>query len=90
MARTRAEVEADASRIEEWLDALEHEESEVRDSADLRRIGEAITAGIASQRELQAAVDAARARGRSWAEIAMVVGVTRQTAQQRFGPKGGT
>lgn len=39
------------------------------------------------QAALQAAVDGQRARGKSWAGIAIGLGVTRSAAYQRFGPK---
>ncbi len=40
---------------------------------------------LEAQESLRAAVEAARARGRTWQEIGEVVGTTRQAAFQRFG-----
>jgi len=40
---------------------------------------------VADDEMLHEAVAVARAGGRSWAEVGLVLGVTRQTAQQRFG-----
>jgi hypothetical protein len=38
-----------------------------------------------ARRDLHVAVAQARERGASWAEVGQALGVTRQTAQQRFG-----
>jgi len=86
MPRTRAELEKAAAETEAWLDSLDPDSlAPAEEMADLRAIGEALTAEIAADRALHEAVAAARANGRTWAEIGMVLGVTRQTAQQRFG-----
>ena len=37
------------------------------------------------EREIASAVDGLRAKGLSWAEIAAPLGITRQSAQQRYG-----
>lgn len=85
MPRTREELERAAAEAEAWLDALDPAETPAEDPADLRRIGHALINMAAGDRELRAAVNAARDNGRSWGEIAMVLGVTRQAARQRYG-----
>jgi hypothetical protein len=55
------------------------------DASDLRRIGEAAQAIDAARDALSAAVTAARERGRSWGQIGMVLGVSKQAARERFG-----
>lgn len=55
------------------------------DAADLRRIGEAADAIEHANDSLIAAVAAARSHGRSWGQIGMVLGVTKQAARERFG-----
>jgi len=50
------------------------------DTADLRRLAKAVGAG-ARVREL---VAQARANGRSWGEIGIALGVSRQAARERF------
>ncbi len=51
--------------------------------------GTAAAAARASRR-LDAAVTRARSRGHTWAQIAARLGVTRQAAQQRYGPPAST
>ncbi len=71
---------------DEWLAGLEDGHAEARDAADLRAIGEALTAIDAAADGLSSAVAAARAAGRTWTEIANVLGTSRQAARQRFAP----
>lgn len=55
-----------------------------RDTADLRAIGEALAGVDTARARLTAAIAAARRAGRSWTEIANVLGTSRQAARQRF------
>ena len=75
------ETEAD----EAWLDHLDPAATPADDPAELRRIGLALRGTETADAELRDAVAAARTAGRSWAQIGMVLGVTRQSAQERFG-----
>lgn len=68
-----------------WLDTLDPASTEVEDTEDLRRIGRAIHDIAKAEDELRTAVDRARAGGNSWAMIGLVLGVSKQAAQQRFG-----
>lgn len=52
---------------------------------DLRAIGEALHAVAASDLRLVDEVTKARANGRTWTQIAAVLGVSRQAARERFG-----
>jgi hypothetical protein len=54
---------------------------------DLRTIAEAADAARADEARLREAVQVARARGRSWNQIAVALGVSRQAARQRFASK---
>jgi hypothetical protein len=83
--RTREQLEQAVAETEAWLDSLELDDTPLHDSSDFRRISEAMSAELAAEKELHDAVAAARTAGRSWAEVGLVLGVTRQTAQQRFG-----
>lgn len=85
MPRTREELEQAAAAAEAWLDALDPTETPAEDPRDLRRIGLALTDVANAERELRDAVNAARDNGRSWGEIALVLGVSRQAARQRYG-----
>lgn len=81
---------SDVERAVEFLDRLDPETSPADDPVELRRIGLAVRGIEASQDELREAVAAARASGRSWSHIGMVLGVTKQAAQERFGAKTAT
>lgn len=72
------------SSTEEWLAGLEDGHGEAKDGADLRAVGEALVAVDEAQAELVAAVASARGHGRSWTDVANVLGVSRQAARQRF------
>lgn len=61
-------------------------ETPAEDPSDLRRIGVALGDLATAERELADAVAAARRQGRSWSEIAMVLGVSKQVARERYGP----
>jgi len=77
----------DAERAERFLDSLNPDVGELDDPVELRRIGLAVRGVEAAQEELSDAVAAARAKGRPWSQIGMVLGVSRQAAQERFGSK---
>ena len=87
MPRTRAQLEQAAADAEAWLEELDPAEVDKpeADATDLRRIGTALRAVAAAEHELTEAVGLARENGRSWAEIAMVLGVSREAARKRFG-----
>jgi hypothetical protein len=56
----------------------------VRDGRYLRHIREAADAVEAAEARLREAVAEARAHGDTWGVIGMVLGTSRQAAQQRF------
>lgn len=85
MPRTREELEKAAAEAEAWLDALDPATTPAEDPADLRRIGLALRALADEQLEVEQAVAAARANGRSWGEVGLVLGVSRQAARERYG-----
>lgn len=85
MPRTRDELEQAAADARTWLDALDPSTTAAEDPRDLRRIGLALGDVAEAERELADAVAAARADGRSWGEIALVLGVSKQAARERYG-----
>ena len=85
MARTITEKEQAANEIAERLARRDPNETEWRDAAPLRRVAEAFQASVAAESELRQAVADARSEGRSWAAIGAMLGVSKQTAQQRYG-----
>lgn len=86
MPRSLEQLEQAAAETEAWLDSLDPVEllDPENDGSDLRRIALAVGASAAAEREIADAVAAARARGRSWGVIALPLGVTRQSARERF------
>lgn len=56
-----------------------------RDDEPLKRVAEAFAHSVAADGELAEAVHAARADGFSWAAIAAMLGVSKQTAQACYG-----
>jgi DNA-binding NarL/FixJ family response regulator len=84
VARTIAERERIAGEIADRL-ARQTGQPAWRDAEPLTRIADAFRRSVAAERELAEAVDAARADGYSWAAIAAMLGVSKQTAQARYG-----
>jgi len=87
MPRTREQLKKALSETEAWLDSLDPEAiaSPDSDAADLRAIGDAMRAVAASDVDLAERVAAARSKGRTWTQIATVLGVSKQAARERFG-----
>lgn len=83
---TDHEIERAAKRFERLADQLDPEVTRVEVTEDLRAVAAASEAARADEARLREAVGVARAHGRSWNEIAVALGVTRQAARQRFAP----
>ena len=77
-------IERAARRFEQLADELDPATVEADDTEDLRAVAAASEAARADEARLREAVEVARARGRSWNQIALVLGVSRQAARQRF------
>lgn len=88
MPRTRDQLEQAARDAEAWLDSIDPADVKVNPSDDLRAIATALDSIASAEGDLEAAVRAARARGRSWGVIAMALGVSRQSARERFAEVG--
>ena len=88
MARTNHEKLAAADAITERLANRNQEETLWRSSEPLRRIADAFRAQVSAEVEVAQAVKAAREAGFSWSAIGMMLGVSKQTAQHRFGKSG--
>lgn len=71
----------------QWARRLEGWARDWRGDRDWRaRVELAVVVREQAERMLADAVDQARADGASWADVAAVLGVSRQTAWERFGP----
>jgi DNA-directed RNA polymerase specialized sigma24 family protein len=84
---TAKEIGRAAQRFEQLADSLDPETAKVEATEDLREIAIAAEAVRADDARLREAVVLARARGRSWNNIALALGVSRQAARQRFADK---
>lgn len=84
MQHTNDEIERAARRFEQLADELDADTAEVDRSDDLRQI--AAVSDLLRDKEslLRETVNDARAHGRSWNQIAIALGVSRQAARQRF------
>lgn len=78
-------VDPTADEINEWLDSEEPNPADARDATHFRRIRAAVKASAAVDKDLYAAVSAARRAGDSWAVIGLALGTSRQEAYRRFG-----
>jgi hypothetical protein len=87
MGHTDDEIEAAASRFEKLADELDPATTEVERTEDLRAIAAVSEAVRADEARLREAVEVARAHDRSWNQIAVALGVSRQAARQRFTDK---
>jgi len=87
MSRKHTAEADELAETEALLDRLDPAEINVQaaDASDLRRIGEAAEAIERARDALAEAVASARSHGRSWGQIGMVLGVSRQAARERFG-----
>ncbi len=95
MTRTPEQIAEAAKRLDEHLARLDAGEAEpgrmVRPSPQLASLGhasvardQARTAVDLADRAVEEAVTAARRAGHSWAEIAVALGVKRQSAHKRY------
>jgi len=87
MPHTDDEIERAARRFEQLADELDPATAEVDHTDDLRAIAAVSEAVRADEARLREAVEVARAHDRSWNEIAVALGVSRQAARQRFTDK---
>jgi hypothetical protein len=87
MPRTHEQLQKALADTEAWLDSLDPGTLAAPDSdvKDLRAIGDALRSVAASDLELAERVAEARANGRTWTQIAAVLGVSKQAARERFG-----
>jgi hypothetical protein len=87
MRHTDEEIERAAERFEGLAEELDPETAKVLVTEDLRGIADAAQAVREDEARLREAVEVARAHGRSWNQVAVALGVSRQAARQRFADK---
>ncbi|MDA8269251.1 MAG: sigma-70 family RNA polymerase sigma factor [Actinomycetota bacterium] len=87
MRHTDQQIEEASERFERPVEALDPAVTEVAVIEDLRAAAAAAAAAEAARADearLREAVEIARVHGRSWNDIAVALGVSRQAARQRF------
>jgi hypothetical protein len=87
MRHTDDEIEQASRRFEQLADELDPGTVEVDHTDDLRQVAAVSEAVRADEARLRETVEIARAHGRSWNQIAVALGVSRQAARQRFTDK---
>jgi hypothetical protein len=90
MRHSDADIERAARRFEDLAEKLDPETADAERTEDLREIAAASAAMRADEARLREAVESARGRGRSWNDIGVALGVSRQAARQRFSGKVST
>ncbi len=75
-----------AAALEAWADGVDVGSLTEASTSALRLIAELVEQRHEVDDGLTGAVQAARNAGRSWAEIAAMLGVSKQAAQQKYGP----
>lgn len=71
--------------FEKWADEVDPVDLKFLDSSSLKLVGRLADQRDSLETELAQAVAAARQDDWSWAMIGLMLGVTRQAAQQRYG-----
>jgi hypothetical protein len=87
MRHTDDEIGRAARRFEQLADEIDPNSAEVDRTDDLRQVATISETLRADEAQLRETVNIARAHGRSWNQIAVALGVSRQAARQRFADK---
>ena len=74
-------------RLQKFAEDFDPSSDSGRDAGELRAIAETVDSIHAGEAKLRELVQVARAHGRSWGEIAIALGVSRQAAHERFAEK---
>lgn len=81
MKRDRTER---AAELEQWAEDVDEHDLVVVDTDVLRVVAEIAAERERVESELADAIHAARRNGRSWSEIGMMLGVSKQAAQRKY------
>jgi hypothetical protein len=85
MPRSAEEILSHADELARRFEDCEPAPGDVRDAGALREVATTFARLAASQRDLAAAVHAARAEGHSWSAIGAMLGTSGEAARQRYG-----
>ncbi len=84
MTNTRAQR---AEALEAWADRIDSADLKEADTETLRAIAELAETRNGVDEQLTEPVRTARHAHRSWSEIGTMLGVSKQAAQRKYGPK---
>jgi hypothetical protein len=90
MPRTMKEIIDHADELARRFEEYEPDPAQVRDAHALAKLRELVLARSAVERDLAAAVAAAREEGHSWGIIGAMLGTSGEAARQRYGRSVGT
>lgn len=80
-------TEEEIRRAAKLAEEFDPSDVPVDDTTDLRKLAEAVDSVRTGEARVRELVARARAKGRSWGEIGIALGVSRQAARERFGEK---
>jgi hypothetical protein len=84
MARTHLDKRAHAEEIADRLANRDPDETAWRSSEPLIQLADAFREQVEAEVKVHRAIISAREAGHSWRAIGMALGISKQTAQQRF------
>jgi hypothetical protein len=84
MSKTREER---AKALEKWVETLDASELKTADTQALRTIAQLVDQRNEVEEQITEAVISARESQRSWSEIGVMLGVSKQAAQRKYSPK---
>ena len=87
MPHTGEDIEQASRRFEQLAEKLDPATADALPIDDLREVAIASEAVRSDEARLREAVEVARGHGRSWNQLALALGVSRQAARQRFAGK---
>jgi DNA-directed RNA polymerase specialized sigma24 family protein len=80
-------TDEDIQRLQKLAEDFDPSTTAGRDAGDLRAIAATVDSIHTGETKLRDQVALARVHGRSWGEIALALGVSRQAAHERFADK---
>lgn len=80
-------TEAEIQRAAKLAEGFDPSAVPLDETTDLRTLAEAVDTVRAGKARVRELVASARTNGRSWGEIGIALGVSRQTARERFAEK---
>ena len=80
-------TDEEIQRAAKLAEAFDPSDVPMDDTTDLRAVAEAVDRVRAGEARVRELVALARANGRSWGEIGIALGVSRQAARERFSEK---